>query len=93
MKNKKITIEQIMLYRMSIDINRWLHEKGKDIDKYEIFLNRVCEIIDVLRGSLEKTADALIEYDPTTSKIEVTDFSKELFTGDSTCPPNTNSNI
>jgi hypothetical protein len=51
---KHITPEQILEYVISQDINQWLHKKGDDVHKYVIFLDRVCEISEVIRGSFEK---------------------------------------
>ena len=47
---KKITVEQVMLHHMSIDINNWITDKGDDIDRYHTRMDRTCEISDVLKG-------------------------------------------
>ena len=85
MPKKELTVEQIMLYHMSMDINQWLHQKGEDIDKYQIFLNRVCDIQEVLKGAIEKTKESLFKYDPETSSVTIVDFPKGI-----ECPQNTN---
>jgi len=51
---KSLTPEQILEYRISQDINQWLHEKGDDVHNYQIFLDRVCEIAKVVRQSFEQ---------------------------------------
>lgn len=54
MKARHITPEQILESVISQDINQWLHKKGDDVHKYVIFLDRVCEIAEVIRGSFER---------------------------------------
>jgi hypothetical protein len=77
-RTNELTMEQIMLYHMSMDINQWLHQKGKDIDNYYTFMDRVCEIQEVLKGAISKTEESLLKYDPKTSKVKIVDFSEEI---------------
>jgi hypothetical protein len=67
---KHITPEQILECVISQDINQWLHEKGEDVHKYTIFLNRVCEIAEVVRGSFEKVKNLKGNEDGKCSRIE-----------------------
>ena len=85
MLKKEITVEKIMLYHMAMDINQWLHQKGEDIDKYYVFMDRVCDIQEVLRGAIEKAKDSLRKYDGETSSIKIIDFPKGI-----ECQQNTN---
>lgn len=71
----KTTVEKIMLHNMSAAINSWLHDKGDSIKQYGNFLDRVCEIRDVLSKSLEKTTKQLKTYDPETCPVEIEFFS------------------
>lgn len=64
-----------MLYNMSRAINHWLHDKGDDIKKYTNFLDRVCDINEVLSKSLEKTTNQLKTHDPETCPVEIEFFS------------------
>mgnify|MGYP003435522230 FL=1 len=71
---KKITVEQVMLHHMSIDINNWITDKGDDIDRYHTRMDRTCEINDVLKGSIEKALKVLKEYKPEENSIELEFF-------------------
>jgi translation initiation factor IF-3 len=48
-----------MLQTMAQAINQWLHEKGKDVDLYVNFIDRVCDIQEVLSEALDKTAETI----------------------------------
>lgn len=51
----EITEETIMLQEMSGAVNQWLHKKGDDVHKYGHFIDRVCDIQEVLVEALDKT--------------------------------------
>ena len=60
-KEFEISDEKVMLYGMSQAINQWLHKKGDDVHRYGNFMDRTCDIQDVLEESLLKTAEHILK--------------------------------
>lgn len=60
-KELEITDEKIMIYQMSQAVNQWLHKKRDDVHRYVNFIDRVCEIHEVLEESLFKTAEIILK--------------------------------
>lgn len=60
-KDYEISDEKIMLYGMSQAINQWLHKKGDNVHRYGNFIDRGCDIQDVLEESLLKTAEHILK--------------------------------
>ena len=58
-KEVEITDEQVMLYHMSQAVNQWLHKKGNDVSRYCNYIDRVCDINEVLVEALDKTAESI----------------------------------
>ena len=63
-KNKlgQATLKDAIAFQIASDINQWLHEKGDDITKYQIFLNRVMDLKDVAKLAMDKTKTQLSDW-------------------------------
>lgn len=57
-----ITQKHIMLWNMADAINGWLMKEGDVNKKYCIRLDLVCDVVQVLEKSLEKTAEQCLEH-------------------------------
>jgi len=53
-EHPELTPEFVLSHHISMDINKWLHKKGEDIDKYSNYIDRVFDIAEVVRGAFEK---------------------------------------
>ncbi len=56
----KMTKEFVLSSTIAQDINQWLHQKWTDVFDYVMFIDRVHDIISVVRKSIKK-ANKLIE--------------------------------
>jgi hypothetical protein len=81
MPKKEMTVENIILHHMAGDINQWLHQKGETISNYQNYLDRVCDIAEVLKGAIEKAKDSLLRYDPEINTVTIVDFPKGIKCG------------
>ena len=59
---KSMNRQQILECAISFDINAWLHRKGEDVHKYLEFVDRVSDIIEVVKGSLFRANKMFVEH-------------------------------
>ena len=60
-KNKlgSMTFRDAIAFQIASGINQWLHEKGDDVAKYQIFLDRVMDLKAVVELAIEKAEKTL----------------------------------
>jgi len=55
----RLTEEQITIQCIAQAINQWLHRKDVDVVKYVNFVDRVCEIAEVVREALPRAQEII----------------------------------
>jgi hypothetical protein len=48
-----VTPENILEYKISQDINQWLHQKGDDVHRYINYIDRVADLALVIRAAIK----------------------------------------
>jgi hypothetical protein len=50
-----MTFINVIEFQIADDINKWMHEKGDDIARYQIFLDRVMDLKLVISSAIAKS--------------------------------------
>ena len=58
----EITKQFVITWAISDAINAWLHQKGDDVHRYCIFLDRVCDINTVVKEAMQKAEELIKEH-------------------------------
>jgi hypothetical protein len=63
MKRPKLTRDQYIAIRASMKINHWIHEKGDELNKYGMGIDRVADIGLLIREAIVEIDNLIAEHE------------------------------